>query len=180
MTKSESNAAFNADTSIKIERKTPDVVYAPDKWDYHLRHTVFLAGSIELGEAEKWQDKAAKLLVANNFVVLNPRRESKDWQDCKLEATDPIFREQVEWELDALERTAYIMMYFDPATQSPISLLELGLFARSYKMIVVCPPGFWRKGNVDMVCQKYSVTQAASIEQAVDIIVAREQAIYGG
>lgn len=48
-------------------------------------------------------------------------------------------------------------MYFSPNTKSPISLLELGLFARSGKVRVVCPEGFWRKGNVDIVCQYYNI-----------------------
>ena len=55
-------------------------------------------------------------------------------------------------------------MYFDKETQSPISLLELGLFARSKKMFVCCPEGFWRNGNVDIVCKKYGVAQVDSIE----------------
>jgi hypothetical protein len=48
-------------------------------------------------------------------------------------------------------------MYFDPSTKSPISLLELGLFARSGKIKVICPDGFWRKGNVEVVCNYYNI-----------------------
>ena len=48
-------------------------------------------------------------------------------------------------------------MYFDPETKSPISLLELGLFANSGKIHVICPEGFWRKGNVDIVCDEYNI-----------------------
>jgi hypothetical protein len=39
-------------------------------------------------------------------------------------------------------------MYLAPGTQSPVSLLELGLCARSGKLKVGCPEGFWRRGNV--------------------------------
>jgi hypothetical protein len=35
--------------------------------------------------------------------------------------------------------------------------LELGLFAHSGKIRVICPSGFWRKGNVDIVCQYYNI-----------------------
>ena len=62
------------------------------------------------------------------------------------------------------------MMYFDPSTKSPISLLELGLFARTGKTIVVCPDGFWRKGNVDIVCERYGVKVAHSLEEAVNLL----------
>lgn len=40
---------------------------------------------------------------------------------------------------------------------SPISLLELGLFINSGKKIVVfCDPDYERKGNVEIVCEKYN------------------------
>jgi hypothetical protein len=61
-------------------------------------------------------------------------------------------------------------MYFDPNTQSPISLLELGLHARDGKLIVLCPEGFWRKGNVDIVCEKYGVKQVESFEELIKAI----------
>jgi hypothetical protein len=56
-------------------------------------------------------------------------------------------------------------MYFDENTKSPISLLELGLYASSGKMIVYCPEGFWRKGNVDIVAQRYDITQVNSFNE---------------
>jgi hypothetical protein len=31
------------------------------------------------------------------------------------------------------------------------------LHARSGKLIVCCPPGFWRQGNVAIVCERYGV-----------------------
>ena len=55
-------------------------------------------------------------------------------------------------------------MYIDPQTKSPISLLELGLFAHSKKLLVVCPDGFWRKGNVEVVCSQYDIPLFDSIE----------------
>ena len=50
-----------------------------------------------------------------------------------------------------------IVFYFDPNTKSPITLLELGLFAALKYVIVCCPDGFWRKGNVEIVCDRYEV-----------------------
>ena len=118
--------------------------------------SVFLAGSIEMGQAENWQTKVEASLADCEVVIFNPRRD--DWDSSwKQSIDDPQFREQVEWELDALERADVIVMYFDPGSKSPISLLELGLFARSGKMVVCCPQGFWRKGNVDIVCAKYGI-----------------------
>ena len=132
----------------------------------HKEHTIFLAGSIEMGVAENWQDKVVKLLKNTGWTILNPRRD--DWDSSWKQSIDnEQFKEQVEWELDAQERADMILMYFDPKTKSPISLLELGLFIRSEGIIVVCPDGFWRKGNVDIVCKRYRVKQADTIEEAL-------------
>jgi hypothetical protein len=109
---------------------------------------VFLAGSIELGNASPWQDDIDAAVVGVDGTLLNPRRERWDpaW---RRSAEGPQFREQVEWELRGLELADVILTYFDPATRSPITLLELGLYARSGKFLVCCPAGFWRKGNVE-------------------------------
>lgn len=120
------------------------------------RPTVFLAGSIEMGKAEDWQTEMARFFFESGYTVFNPRRE--DWDSSwKQEYENPQFFQQVTWELNALEQANVIVMYFVPETQSPISLLELGLFANSKKLHVVCPQGFWRKGNIEIVCDRYEI-----------------------
>ena len=64
-------------------------------------------------------------------------------------------------------------MNFDPSSKSPITLLELGLFAKSSKIIVCCPEGFWRKGNVDIVCERYGVKTVNTINELVSEIINR-------
>jgi hypothetical protein len=119
---------------------------------------LFLAGSIEQDTAEHWQTRLIKYLEKSKFsekiTIFNPRRDDWDssWEEQK---ENKKFNEQVTWELEAMERADLIPMYFDPNTKSPISLLELGLNARSGKLIVHCPRKFWKKGNVDMVADKY-------------------------
>ena len=131
---------------------------------------VFLAGSIEMGLAHNWQVDAEKKLSLAGLIVLNPRRD--DWDKNWLPIREnPKFVEQVRWELDALERADFILMYFDPNTKSPISLLELGLFASSGKIIVVCPDGFWRKGNVDLVSERYNLRQVETLDMAIQNIL---------
>jgi len=66
-----------------------------------------------------------------------------------------------------LEATDVIAMYIHPGSQAPISLLELGLFARSGKMIVACPAGFWRRGNVQVVCARFGVELVDSLEELI-------------
>lgn len=131
---------------------------------------IFLAGSIEMGNAEDWQSKVTEYVQKNHpeAHILNPRRD--DW-DSSWEQTieNEQFREQVEWELNALEDADVIVMYFDPNTKSPISLLELGLHANTGKsMVVCCPDGFWRKGNVEVVCNKYGILLVNTMEELID------------
>ena len=128
--------------------------------------SVFLAGSIEMGAAENWQARLERAIDGPGVVILNPRRDH--WDSSWLqEISHPQFREQVEWELAAQESATVIAMYFDPTTKSPISLLELGLFAHSGKLIVCCPLGFWRKGNVDIVCGRYGIPQVSTVEELI-------------
>jgi len=128
------------------------------------RMSIFLAGSIEMGLAEDWQSMIEKELDGHNLTIYNPRRDS--WDSSWVQSIhNEEFREQVEWELDHLDKSDVIVMYFDENTKSPISLLELGLYASSGKMIVYCPEGFWRKGNVDIVAQRYDITQVNSFNE---------------
>jgi hypothetical protein len=124
--------------------------------------SLFLAGSIEMGRASPWQQTVEAVFQHSDITILNPRRD--DWDATWLqERTNPQFQAQVDWELDAQERADVILMYFDPNTQAPITLLELGLFARTGKLVVCCPAGYWRKGNVDIVCARYAIPQVPSL-----------------
>lgn len=125
---------------------------------------VFLAGSIEMGAADDWQERVvAALSDVDGLIFLNPRRE--EWDDSwEQRAADPRFAEQVTWEMDMLEAADIVAMYLAPGTRSPVSLLELGLHARSGKLRVCCPDGFWRKGNVEMVCARYRVPLFDSLD----------------
>ena len=143
------------------------VIKAPYKYIPEGRITLFLAGSIEMGTAEKWQDKFIRELdkfeEMSDVVVFNPRRD--DWDSSWEQRIDnPNFREQVEWELRRIERADIVAMHFVPDTKSPITLLELGLVAsmKPSRTVVYCPEGFWRKGNVDIVCRKYDIVTCSS------------------
>lgn len=142
------------------------VIVKPPSTLHVRKPSVFLAGSIEMGTAENWQMLLESSLADLDILIFNPRRD--DWNNSWEQTIDNIqFREQVEWELQRLEEATAIAMYFSPNTKSPISLLELGLFSKSSKMIVCCPQGFWRKGNVDIVCQRYGVDRVDSLEELI-------------
>jgi hypothetical protein len=139
--------------------------------------SIFLAGSIEMGKAEDWQTKVTKLLTSHyeNIYIFNPRRD--DWSsDWKQEIENKQFNEQVTWELSHIESSTIMLVHFDPKTQSPITLAELGIACGKFpdKVIVSCPEGFFRKGNVDIICHRYGVTQIESLDDELIEAVAKK------
>ena len=147
---------------MKTIYKSPEGIDERDR----TKKSIFLAGSIEMDQAVNWQKRCEEVL-SEKYILFNPRRDSWDnsWeQSIKNEQ----FKEQVLWELNALEKADYIIMFIANNTKSPISLLELGLFAQSGKMKVVVEDGFWRKGNVDIVCEKYGVEQFKNLDDLIE------------
>jgi hypothetical protein len=131
--------------------------------------SVFLAGSIEMGEAEDWQVVVERGLADLDLLILNPRRN--EWDDSWVQSIhNPVFREQVEWELEAQEKASLIAMYFAPSTKAPITLLELGLCSRSGKALVCCPDGYWRRGNVEVVCARHGVPLVPTLPELIQAV----------
>jgi hypothetical protein len=129
---------------------------------------VFLAGSVDMGYAENWQQPLTDTLVSDtDCYILNPRRDDWDssWEQNKNNAQ---FYEQVTWELDGLERANVVALYFSEKSKAPISLLELGLHANNdygdSKVIAYCHENFYRKGNVDVVCQRYGISMFEDVD----------------
>lgn len=142
------------------------LITAPKKIINTVPPLIFLAGSIDLGRAEAWQDKIVDFLKKYQGTLLNPRRGNWE-QNQGQDLTNQKFKNQVTWEFKGLNKSDYIIMYFAPASQSPISLLELGLFAGSHKIICCCPHGFWRRGNVEFVCQKFKIPLTENFEELI-------------
>lgn len=147
-------------------------IKAPNHYQDSAKPWLFLAGSIEMGAAEDWQKKIADQLAEERGTILNPRRD--DWDSSWEQSIHNYeFRQQVEWELEALEQSDLIVLYLSPGTKSPISLLELGLFGREKPMVVCCPDGFWRKGNVEIVCNRYAIPGVEDLDQLITGIKVR-------
>jgi hypothetical protein len=144
------------------------VIKAPEKFveDLHNPISIFLAGSIEMGKAEDWQTRTQKALEPYLGTILNPRRD--DWDSSwKQTVTDPQFSTQVRWEQNGLKLCDIVFMYFDPKTQSPITLLEFGQYCDTKKMIVCCPQGFWRRGNLEVICTDNKVPLYEDFDEAL-------------
>ena len=131
--------------------------------------SVFLAGSIDMGAAVDWQTQVQTSLADLDVVILNPRRD--EWDASWTQSFEnPPFRSQVEWELCAQERATLIALYVAPATKAPNTLLELGLSARAGNLVVCVPDGYWRKGNVEVVCHWYGVPMVADLAALISTV----------
>lgn len=118
--------------------------------------TLFAAGSIEMGVAEQWQERLAKALEPVPGTLFNPRRD--DWDSTWVQSIEhPKFKQQVQWELDHIHTADVVSVYFAPDTKAPITLLELGLVARLRRAVACCPRAFYRRGNVEVVCDYFGV-----------------------
>ena len=121
-------------------------------------------------EDKKWFCLKSKGKVPYKGVVWCPTTKNGTWvayrngipfitgnSSWKQEIGNAQFREQVEWELKGLEDASLISLCLTKDSKAPISLLELGLHVMSGRVVVCCPEGYWRKGNVDVVCSRYGV-----------------------
>lgn len=114
--------------------------------------TVFLARTIDNGDSFNWQEGIINRCQDLDIVFYNPRR--KEWPSVTV--TSQI-EYQIKWEQKHLDNADLIIMCLLDNSRSPISLLELGLYAQSGKIIVFCNPEFYRYDNVRLTCKKYNI-----------------------
>ena len=130
-------------------------------------YKIFLAGTIDNGSSVDWQKEIIKKLSSEakdekywliapgedlELTVFNPRRENWD-AGAGVEAVEA----QIKWEEDKLDEADLILMVIQDDSKSPISLLELGLYGPSGRMVVFCTDKFYRYTNVRMTCEKYLI-----------------------
>jgi hypothetical protein len=130
--------------------------------------SIFLGGSIEMGDARDWQADAIQVLEPYASILYNPRRP--DWDSSwEQSASNPEFSGQVHWELDCIELADLVLLHFEPGTKSPITIGEFFLCAgvKPLRTIVSCPEGFWRRGNIEIMCERAGVRFHSSLEAAL-------------
>ena len=152
---------------IKAPNKIPTAIL---KLDDMVK--IFTAGSIEMGKAIAWQEKLVKSFKDNDrLIFMNPRRT--DWDSSWIQDPTPgtQFHTQVSWELDHIDMADIVVFYFDPKTQSPITLLELGhSLNNGNNVIVCCPDGYFRKGNVVITCARHSIEVLNTFDELVSVL----------
>lgn len=128
--------------------------------------SIFLAGTIDMGTGEDWQSGLMDYFSSQpgRYLLFNPRQEN--WDASRPGEMDY----QVNWELEHLEKADIIIMNILPGSKSPITLLELGLFAKSGKLHVACTPEFYRYDNVRITCSRYGVPLYSSLDEMLQAL----------
>ncbi|KAH8697962.1 hypothetical protein BGW36DRAFT_379748 [Talaromyces proteolyticus] len=156
-----------------MNRAMSQVLFAPSEEASTGVITVFLAGTTTKVDKIDWRDTVTNSLLGLPITIYNPHRPDWDssWQE---DISYPPFRNQVLWELDKQEKADIVVFYFHPATTAMVSLLEFGLSARAPgKSIVVCPEGYCKRGNVQLVCEKFGVQMVEKMETIQQLVRSR-------
>lgn len=124
--------------------------------------TIFLAGTIDMGNSENWQAALVETFSSSEgrYILYNPRRDT-------FTNTPEEMDYQVNWELDHLEKSQIIIMNILGSSKSPVTLLEMGLFMKSGKLLVACEPDYYRHTNVLLTCARYNVPLYPSLQSLI-------------
>jgi hypothetical protein len=141
------------------------------------RPSIILYGAIQ--PEPSWQTHLATSLSDLPISILDPRRS--DWDSSWIEDVSfPLFKEQVTWEMDYAAVADVVVFYFAPGALTPVTLLELGLYAGTGKAVVCCPEGFYKKGNVQMVCARYGIEMVGDLEGLGEVVRGKLGEMVGG
>ncbi|ADV51145.1 hypothetical protein Celal_3901 [Cellulophaga algicola DSM 14237] len=124
---------------------------------------IFLAGSMAPNQSVNWRTQVVKSLP-NSYQFLDPTNEHHD----TLNALQ--MKKHVEWELDAMAMADIVLLNFLPNALSPISLVELGLYASFKKLYVVCPKAFYKSSYVVTLCERYHTPTFKTLQEAIDTL----------
>lgn len=149
------------------------VIFAPSDSAARGVKSIFLAGTTSKVDSGDWREELSVSLSDLPVTIFNPYRP--DWDSSWHEDIDcKPFREQVEWEIEKQRQADILVVFFHPATQAPISLLELGISIKTPgKAIVVCPQGYWKRGYVQIVCNKFGVEMVNTVGDLKEAILKR-------
>lgn len=147
------------------------IIHAPSEEVITGVKSVFLAGTTTSVDKVDWRDTLSASLAEHPITIFNPNRP--DWDSTwREEITFAPYREQVLWELDKQAKADLVVVYFHPATLAPISLLEFGLSAQiPGKVVAVAPEGYKKRGNVQIVCQKFGIQFLDSIDGLHEVVI---------
>ena len=126
-------------------------------------YTLFLAGAIDMGRAENWQQAViAGLESRDDLIILNPRRVA--FNNMSPELAD----EQMLWEFDALERANTVFMWFPGNSTAHTSFFEAGFYWQSGKLFVGADPQYHRYRYLQLMADRYRIELHSSLSMMID------------
>ncbi|MEP2240010.1 MAG: nucleoside 2-deoxyribosyltransferase domain-containing protein [Maribacter sp.] len=126
------------------------------------QRSIFLAGSMDHKQEGSWRTKVIAEFGAHD--IFDPTHVHHN------NLNDEQMKRHVQWELDALQLADMILLNFLPIALSPISLVELGMYVRSNKLIVICPKAFYKSNYVNTLCKKYNTPIFNNITEAKTLL----------
>lgn len=125
---------------------------------------VFLAGTSEHFGESGWREGVVESLEKVGAVIVSPRPAG----GCDYGAeTELELENRKDWERQAMDSADYILFNFVPGRESSVSLMELGLYASTRKLVVSCPQGYSRLSSVRHTCRVSSVPLYSGLDDAV-------------
>lgn len=154
--------------SLVIHRPPQKKIHSLD----YTRHRVYLSGAMT---GEDWQSKFTNELDSLRVDVFSPRYPSSH----TVTPPDGLF----EWEIDHMSIANVIAFNFIPDEDCSSALIALGMYAKTDRIIVCCPDGFFKKGDIDALCNREDIPQVDSLDLLIKWTIARispqTQSSYG-
>ena len=126
------------------------------------QRSIFLAGSMDHKQEGSWRDEISAEF--GTYPIFDPTNTKHD------QLNPEEMKRHIDWELDALQLSDMILLNFLPNALSPISLVELGLYVNSKKLIVICPKEFYKSSYVHTLCEKYNTPIFNNIKEAKTLL----------
>ncbi|KAF2447116.1 hypothetical protein P171DRAFT_430053 [Karstenula rhodostoma CBS 690.94] len=155
-------------------------IHFPPTYPTLTNPSLILFGTIESSSTENWATHLSTSLLDLPIQILSPRRDDWDASWVESPAFAP-FHEEVEWEMFHPAHVGLIVICFKAGSLCPVSLLELGMYAALHagKTVVCCEEGFWKRGNVEMVCAQFGVVCVGTVGELEVVVRGRMEALSG-
>lgn len=153
---------WNNEIDTKLTILTPPSLFAANTGP-----KIFLAGSIDSGQALDWQSDVAAYIetswVEVDITVYNPRRTEEFLPEME--------NETAAWSIAMLNMADYILLHLTGDGASPISTLELGIFINDQRLFLSIDDSYSRKELVEYHYNSFGVQNSySSPNQCVDAI----------
>jgi len=119
--------------------------------------SLFLAGSMDIKGQTNWRERATEQFQAYYHIFDPTHTNHSNLNDTEMS-------KHIKWEWEALNRSDLILLNFTAQAKSPMSLLELGMYISSGKIVVVCPKEFYQAHYINTLCTEHKVPIFESID----------------